>query len=59
VKAGAKLIRKVEDQFYGDRMGAVEDPFGYTWFLSTHVEDVSGEEMKRRAEARTRETAGG
>jgi PhnB protein len=59
VKAGAKLSRKVEDQFYGDRMGAVEDPFGYTWFLSTHVEDVSEEEMKRRAEQRARETARG
>lgn len=59
VKAGAKLTRKVEDQFYGDRMGAVEDPFGYTWFLSTHVEDISDEEMKRRAEQRARETAGG
>jgi PhnB protein len=55
VKAGAKLTRQVEDQFYGDRMGAVEDPFGYTWFLSTHVEDISAEEMQRRAAARASE----
>lgn len=48
VKAGAKLIREVKDQFYGDRSGAVEDPFGYTWYLATHIEDVSAEEMKKR-----------
>jgi PhnB protein len=49
VKAGAKLIRPVEDQFYGDRAGAVEDPFGHSWHISTHVEDVSPDEMDRRA----------
>src|SRR5262249_26318366 len=44
VAAGAKQTRPVEDQFYGDRLGAVEDPFGFTWFLSTHVEDIAPDE---------------
>jgi len=48
VENGAKLSRPVEDQFYGDRMGTVEDPFGHVWHVATHVEDVSNEEMKRR-----------
>jgi PhnB protein len=48
VAAGAKLVRPVEDQFYGDRMGGVEDPFGHHWYVATHVEDVPEEEMKRR-----------
>ena len=51
VKAGAKLIRPVADQFYGDRTGGVEDPFGYRWFLATHKEDVPMEEIRRRATA--------
>jgi PhnB protein len=51
VQAGAKLVRPVEDQFYGDRMGGIEDPFGHHWYVATHVEDVSPEEMKRRMEA--------
>jgi PhnB protein len=51
VKAGAKLTRPIENQFYGDRAGAVEDPFGHTWHVATHVEDVPPEEMKKRAEA--------
>ena len=48
VKAGAKVVQPVEDQFWGDRMGTVEDPFGQKWMLGTHVEDVSPEEMDRR-----------
>jgi PhnB protein len=48
VAAGAKEERPVENQFYGDRMGALHDPFGHRWFVATHVEDVSPEEMKRR-----------
>lgn len=48
VKHGAKLVRKVENQFYGDRSGTVEDPFGHTWYIATHIEDVSEEEMKKR-----------
>ena len=51
VENGAKLVRPVETQFYGDRMGGVEDPFGHHWFVATHVEDVSPEEMKRRMQA--------
>ena len=49
--AGAKVKRPVADQFYGDRSGTLEDPFGYYWTLSTHVEDVSPEEILRRAQA--------
>ena len=47
--AGAKELRPVEDQFYGDRLGQFEDPFGHRWSIATHVEDVSEEEMGRRA----------
>ena len=49
VSAGAELTQPVADQFYGDRTGQVKDPYGYSWTLSTHVEDVSEEEMQRRA----------
>jgi PhnB protein len=52
VSAGAKALRPVENQFYGDRSGQFEDPFGHRWNVATHVEDVSPEEMaKRMAEA--------
>jgi len=44
---GAKLVMPVEDQFYGDRSGHIEDPFGYRWIIATHVKDVSEEEMKK------------
>lgn len=46
VNAGARLVRPLADQFYGDRTAGLEDPFGHTWHLSTHVRDVSMEEMK-------------
>jgi len=49
VKAGAKLARPVQNQFYGDRLGTIEDPFGHVWHLATHVEDVPTAEMKKRA----------
>jgi PhnB protein len=49
VKAGAKLTRPVQDQFYGDRLGTLEDPFGHVWHVATHIEDVSPLELKRRA----------
>lgn len=49
IAAGATLRRPVENQFYGDRAGAIEDPFGHTWHLATHVEDVSHKEIGRRA----------
>ena len=48
VAEGAKLVQKVEDKFYGDRTGTIEDPFGHTWHVGTHKEDVSEYEMKRR-----------
>jgi PhnB protein len=51
VAAGAKELRPVANQFYGDRMGTLQDPFGHVWSIATHVEDVPPEEMKRRAEA--------
>ena len=51
VAAGATVKRPVKDQFYGDRSGTVEDPFGHLWTIATHVEDVSMEEIRRRAEA--------
>jgi PhnB protein len=50
VKAGAKVVQKVEDQFWGDRVGSVVDPFGHKWMLGTHIEDVDREEMQRRGE---------
>jgi PhnB protein len=48
--AGAKSLRAVENQFYGDRSGQFEDPFGHRWNVASHVEDVDAEEMARRAE---------
>lgn len=48
--AGAHLLNPVEDKFYGDRMGTLVDPFGHVWHVATHIEDVSVEEMKKRAE---------
>jgi PhnB protein len=50
VAAGARQLQPVKDQFYGDRSGTLRDPFGHEWTLSTHVEDVSPDEMRRRAE---------
>jgi PhnB protein len=55
---GAKTVRPVEDQFYGDRLGAFEDPFGHRWNVATHVEDVPPEEMGKRA-AEAAKQAGG
>jgi PhnB protein len=49
--AGAKIVRQVENQFYGDRRGTIEDPFGHRWYVATHVEDVPPEEMAKRAAA--------
>ena len=49
VAAGAKVQRPVADQFYGDRTGGVEDPFGHVWYIATHTENVSPEEMRKRA----------
>ena len=49
VAAGAKVMKPVEDQFYGDRSGQFQDPFGHKWYVSTHKEDVSPEEIKARS----------
>ena len=49
--AGATVVRPMENQFWGDRMGRVADPFGHHWSLGTHVEDVEPEEMERRFKA--------
>lgn len=50
LKAGMKMMKEVRDQFYGDRAGTFEDPFGHVWTLGTHIEDVSPEEVLKRAE---------
>ena len=49
--SGAKIIKPVTDQFYGDRSGQIEDPFGHSWGVATHVEDVPPDEMQRRMAA--------
>src|SRR5205085_4429359 len=46
VEAGAELKRPVANQFYGDRTGGIEDPFGHVWYVATHVEDVPYEELQ-------------
>jgi PhnB protein len=51
ITAGAKVLRPVKDQFYGDRSGTLADPFGHSWTIATHIEDVPPEEMKARFEA--------
>ena len=50
VAGGAKELQSVKNQFYGDRSGTLQDPFGHTWTVATHVEDVPPDEMRRRAE---------
>lgn len=59
LSAGAKTVRAVQDQFYGDRTGTLEDPFGHVWFLATHKEDLSAEEINRRAEALFKQNSAG
>jgi PhnB protein len=51
LEAGATSMRDVENQFYGDRSGQFEDPFGHRWSVASHVEDVPPEEMEKRAAA--------
>ena len=51
VAKGGKELQPVDDKFYGDRMGTFEDPWGHLWSVGTHIEDVSPEEMERRARA--------
>ena len=59
VKAGAKPDRPPSDQFWGDRMGTVVDPFGHKWTLGTHIEDVSPGEMQKRMETWSKEQGAG
>ena len=51
IAAGGEQQKPVQDQFYGDRSGSLKDPFGHVWHVATHVEDVSPEEMDKRAAA--------
>lgn len=51
VAAGAEVVKRLQDQFYGDRSAYLKDPFGHFWSVATHKEDVSPEEMRRRAES--------
>ena len=57
VQAGAEVIHPVQDQFYGDRTGTLRDPFGHVWFFATHKEDLSQEEIGRRAVALFKQTS--
>ena len=59
VAAGGKLMRPVEDKFYGDRAGTIEDPYGHVWYVATHTEDVAPKEIKRRVDEMTKKPGGG
>jgi PhnB protein len=59
IAAGVKVLRPVQDQFYGDRSGTFADPFGHVWTIATHTEDLSLEEINRRAEAMFKGGQGG
>lgn len=59
VEAGATVKEAVQDKFYGDRTGGITDPFGHIWHIATHKEDVSPEEMERRAKAASKAASGG
>jgi PhnB protein len=51
VAAGAKPLQRVDTQFYGDRIGWFQDPWGHRWGVATHVEDVSPEKLTERIQA--------
>jgi PhnB protein len=59
VAAGAKILRPVADQFYGDRTGTIEDPFGHMWHVGTHKEDLSKAELRKRGEQAMAKAGGG
>jgi len=59
VAAGGTLTRPVQDAFYGDRVARITDPFGHSWHIATHIEDVPPDEMERRAKAWTAGPSGG
>jgi PhnB protein len=48
--AGARPLTPIKDEFHGDRMGGIRDPFGHRWIIATHTEDVAPDEMKRRVD---------
>lgn len=48
VTGGATLVKPIENMFYGDRSGMLEDPYGHKWYVSTHIEDVSPAKIKKR-----------
>lgn len=58
VGAGAKLVHPVQDKFYGDRAGTVQDPFGHVWHLATHTEDLTMAELRKRGEKAMKEMSG-
>ena len=58
VALGAKVVRAVQDQFYGDRAGSIEDPFGHRWYVATHTKDLSMAEIKRGAEQASKQEGG-
>ena len=58
VQAGATVKEALTDKFYGDRSGSLIDPFGHVWHVSTHKEDVSMEEMEKRAKAASARSSG-
>jgi len=57
LEEGAKLIMPVAEQFYGDRVGRIEDPFGYIWSISTHIKDIPGDEMQKMMEETMNQTS--
>ena len=57
IDAGGKVKQQVTDQFYGDRSGTFEDPFGHVWTIATHVEDVSQDDLVKRAAATHKQSA--
>jgi len=58
IDAGATSLLEPDDMFWGDRFGSVQDPFGHSWTIATHIEDVSPEELKKRSEEFAASTAG-
>jgi PhnB protein len=58
IAAGGKVLRPLKNQFYGDRSGTLEDPFGHTWHIGTHIEDVPPDEMHKRMATAMQEKSG-
>jgi PhnB protein len=59
VAAGGKLTRPLEDKFYGDRAGTIEDPYGHVWYVATHKEEVPPKELRRRMQEMMKKAASG